>query len=274
MPRPSEVPRCGVRRPIAARTVAWSLVGCWTAMPESLKATTPMTTLGGWRWTKSVAAAIAAAIRVGWRSVAAMLPEMSKARMTVPSWRGTSIRPCGRASATTITVKPATRRTPGRAAGSGRRDAATARRCGGAVAGGRRPDVTPARAARRRAERPRPSERRDLAPLAPVDRAVGQEPERDEHQREQGLRPDEGHDTRRRRRRRAAIRTMARTRSSSVDSETASTPARRKASPMAASRSLGRRLEPAPEARIAGVDVELLAGLGVLEDDRPDVGQA
>ena len=36
---------------------------------------------------------------------------------------------------------------------------------------------------------------------------------------------------------------------------------------------LGRRLEPAPEARIAGVDVELLAGLGVLEDDRPDVGQ-
>ena len=36
---------------------------------------------------------------------------------------------------------------------------------------------------------------------------------------------------------------------------------------------LGRRLEPAPEARIAGVDVELLTGLGVLEDDRPDVGQ-
>ncbi len=82
-------------------------------MPESLNATTPITTLGGWRWTKSVAAAIAAAIRVGWRSVAAMLPEMSNARMTVPSLRGTSIRPCGRASAMTMTVKPATRRIPG-----------------------------------------------------------------------------------------------------------------------------------------------------------------
>ena len=42
-----------------------------------------------------------------------MLPEMSKARMTVPSLRGTSIRPCGRASAMTMTVKPATRRIPG-----------------------------------------------------------------------------------------------------------------------------------------------------------------
>ena len=44
-----------------------------------------MTTLGGWRWTNDVAAAMAAAIRVGARSVAAMLAEMSKARMTVPS---------------------------------------------------------------------------------------------------------------------------------------------------------------------------------------------
>ena len=42
-----------------------------------------------------------------------MLPEMSNARMTVPSLRGTSIRPCGRASAMTMTVNPATRRIPG-----------------------------------------------------------------------------------------------------------------------------------------------------------------
>ena len=86
MPWPTEVPFWGVRRSIAASTVAWSLVGCWTETPESLKATTPIDDArAAARSTKSLAAALAAAIRVGCRSVAAMLPETSKARMTVPS---------------------------------------------------------------------------------------------------------------------------------------------------------------------------------------------
>jgi len=38
MPCPSEVPRCGARRLIAARMVAWSFVGRCTAKPLSLKA--------------------------------------------------------------------------------------------------------------------------------------------------------------------------------------------------------------------------------------------
>ena len=88
MPCPSDVPRSGVRRLIAASTVAWSLVGAWTDRPASLKATTPTITPGGWRSTKSSVAALAASIRVGFRSSAAMLPETSKARMTVPSARG------------------------------------------------------------------------------------------------------------------------------------------------------------------------------------------
>ena len=85
MPWATDVPRCGARRSIADTTVLWSLVGRWTEMPESLKATTPIVMPEGWRATKSFAATLAASIRVGFRSVAAMLPETSKARMTVPS---------------------------------------------------------------------------------------------------------------------------------------------------------------------------------------------
>ena len=61
------------------------------------------------RWllpTNARAAALAASIRVGGRSVAAMLPDTSKARMTVPSTRGTLMTPCGRAIAMTRTARP------------------------------------------------------------------------------------------------------------------------------------------------------------------------
>jgi hypothetical protein len=44
MPWPRDVPFCGARRSIAARTVSWSSVGVWTETPESLKATTPIVT--------------------------------------------------------------------------------------------------------------------------------------------------------------------------------------------------------------------------------------
>ena len=77
----------------------------------------------------------------------------------------------------------------------------------------------------------------------------------------------------RRRFRSAAIRTIASTRSSSVDSETASTPARLNASLKVASRCSRGLSEAPPEALVVRVDVELLAGLGVLHDQRPDVGQ-
>ena len=77
----------------------------------------------------------------------------------------------------------------------------------------------------------------------------------------------------RRRRRIVAMRTMARTRSSSVESDSASTPARPKAPFTSASRRRAASLEAAAESGVVGVDVELLAGLGVLHDQRADVGQ-
>ena len=86
--------------------MAGSLVGTWTENPLSLKATTPIRTVAGWFATKVRAAALAASIRVGVRSVAAMLPETSKARMTVPSSLGTLTTLCGRAMANTRTVRP------------------------------------------------------------------------------------------------------------------------------------------------------------------------
>ena len=78
----------GASRSIAASTSVWSSVGAWTEKPLSLNATTPISTLGGWRSTKRRAAALAASMRVGSMSSAAMLPETSKARITVPSIRG------------------------------------------------------------------------------------------------------------------------------------------------------------------------------------------
>ena len=70
------------------------------------------------------------------------------------------------------------------------------------------------------------------------------------------------------------MRTIASTRSSSVESETASTPDRRKASLKVASRRVRGLSEAAPEALVVGVDVELLAGLGVLHDQRPTSGSS
>ena len=122
MPPASEVPRSGPSRSIAAATWAGSSVGTWTDSPLSLKATTPIRTVGGWRSTNARAAALAASIRVGGRSVAAMLPDTSKARMTVPSTRGTLTTACGRASAMTRTASPTSMQ--GAAAAGGGADAA------------------------------------------------------------------------------------------------------------------------------------------------------
>src|SRR6516162_8463571 len=99
MPWAIDVPRSGWRRSIAAVTIVGSAVGTWTEKPLSLNATTPILTVGGWRWTNASAAAFAASIRVGAMSVAAMLFETSKSRITVPSTRGTLTTAWGRAIA-------------------------------------------------------------------------------------------------------------------------------------------------------------------------------
>src|SRR4029078_13288317 len=78
-------------------------------------------------------------------------------------------------------------------------------------------------------------ERRHLASTPSIDGAQHEEPERDEGEGEGGLRPGEG-DADRRFFRRVASRMMERTRSSSIEKVTASMPARRNASEIAASR--------------------------------------
>ncbi len=47
MPRPIEVPRSGAMRSMAAVTCTSSSVGTWIEKPLSLKATTPIRTVGG-----------------------------------------------------------------------------------------------------------------------------------------------------------------------------------------------------------------------------------
>ncbi len=98
MPRPTAVPPCGERRFTAASTWLRLVVGRWAMTPLSPNATTPIRMDGGWFSTNRRAAAFAASIREGRRSVAAMLVDTSKARITVPSRRGSRIVAWGRAS--------------------------------------------------------------------------------------------------------------------------------------------------------------------------------
>ena len=65
-------------------------------------------------FTNSLAAALAASMRVGLRSSADMLPDTSKVRMTVPSIFGRLITACGRASERISTVMPTRKRIAGR----------------------------------------------------------------------------------------------------------------------------------------------------------------
>ena len=108
-------------------------------------------------------------------------------------------------------------------------------------------------------------------------------PERDEEQQEEG-RPATSVNGRsadrrhagalgRRRLRRLAIRTIARTRSSSVERDSGIDPGPPERPGDRGLALRGGGLEALPEAPVVGVDVELLAGLGVLQDHRADVGQ-
>jgi hypothetical protein len=99
MPWPSAVPPPTPRRLIAAITSAFTFVGLRTVTALSPKATTPIRIELGCRSAKAIAAAFAAPNRVGSRSLARMLFETSKARITVPSRCGRARLTVGRASA-------------------------------------------------------------------------------------------------------------------------------------------------------------------------------
>ena len=112
--------------------------------PVSLKTTIPMRTEPAGRSMNASAAVLAASIRVGATSVAAMLPETSNARRTVPSSRGTPMTLCGRASEKTRIVMPS--------------DGAGPPGCGGSTVGrrgGRPPTASPVAAAPAEPRRPR-----------------------------------------------------------------------------------------------------------------------
>ena len=109
----------------------WS--GAWTDSPLSLNATTPMTTPGGWRATNSRAAAFAASIRVGSKSVGGHAPRHVEREDHGPLQpRQADRRPAAGASASARIPNPAissapgsrwrTRRGPGDT-GAGHRDA-------------------------------------------------------------------------------------------------------------------------------------------------------
>ena len=95
---------------MAASTSSWAVVGCCVMILSPNAG--PIRMDAGCRETKVRAAALAASRRVGERSVAAMLVETSKARMTVPSRRGSAMVASGRASETSSRVS-APRRSAG-----------------------------------------------------------------------------------------------------------------------------------------------------------------
>ena len=169
MPWPIDVPRSGARRLIVARRALWSFVGACTEKPLSLKATTPICTVSGCCSTKSRAAALAASMRVGFRSSAAMLPETSNARMTVPSTLGRLTTVCGRASATSRIVSPARK--------SSRRDVAARAGWSGL------PGLC----------RPKTAEACGELPPAALEAQVEQHQQREQHEQNQHGGPDEGH---------------------------------------------------------------------------------
>ena len=110
----SDVPPCGCSRSMAVRISPCSLVGCYTIRPPLPKATTPILIVAGCCSTKARAAALAASIRVGSRSSAAMLLETSKARITVPSTRGSETFAWGRASPKSRKINATRKRRKGR----------------------------------------------------------------------------------------------------------------------------------------------------------------
>ena len=189
------------------------------------------------------AACFAAASRLGATSVAAMLPETSMARMTVPEARDTGTDAAGPATAIASTATPAmVNHTPGRP-GAARRPATAA---------------TPAAA--------RAAARRRATATAAQRQGRGDE-------QADGEQSGVGEAHARLRWVLATTSMSAVARSASVPMRWMGTPARRIPAARRASRSLDARAEPGAQQRVAGVDDELLPGLGVLDDDQAGVGQ-
>ena len=190
----------------------------------------------------------------GSTSSAAMLPDTSNMSISVPSSRGRATVACGRASAT---IGRRTRRP--------RAPPAAGRGAGG-----------PARGARRGRRRSVPDSAVSAATPAPP--AIGDPPAtstpsgtRSEQQRAAARGTSAGH-----RRRRSPLGRQPDDRAHEVvvgRERTASTPAAANDRLDAASRARPPPPRTAPGTRVAGVDLQLLAGLGVLHEHRPDVRQ-
>jgi len=111
---PIAVPFCNWMRSSAARMSSRFNVGVCTTEAVAANATTPIRVSRGCAAMKFLAAALAAAIRVGAMSAARMLPEASIARITVSYWYGRLITDAGRAIATIISTSASSIRTGGK----------------------------------------------------------------------------------------------------------------------------------------------------------------
>jgi hypothetical protein len=111
-PSPMAVPACGSRSARARSIRPWSRERGATTVAKSLKATTPTRRLSGRDRTKSRAAAFAAVMRSGRRSVAAMDRLTSTTSMIDACSRGTLAAMEGRATAPMSRMK-ATRKMAG-----------------------------------------------------------------------------------------------------------------------------------------------------------------
>ena len=263
MPLPTAVPRCSWKRSIAATMSSLLCVGDCTTDAVAANDTTPMRVDDGCRAMKAFAASCAATRRLGLTSVARMLPETSIARITVSCCDGSVTTAVGRAIATIISVSATQEQQ--------RRHVAPE-----ALAGAHR--VLDQREAR-------VTQRALLLP--PQQQRVDRDDRRHDQQQPQHLGPQEAHRRAHprccgrpppvaswlRRLRRSAKRRIASTRSLSVDSSSASTPAARKAVRSSCLAPGGGGGEAPAEAAVVAVDEQLLAGLGILHDEEPEVRQ-
>src|SRR3984957_15585147 len=246
---PSEVPPPVFSRPTAARAVAWSALGIAASRPPCSKAITPISTLSGCALMNACAALCAALSRLGGTSVADMLPDTSMARMTVPLACDTGTFTDGPAPANPsaampamVSQMPAFLARPARPPRPPRRPARPPPRRQGAprpAAARQRPRPRPGRrppAGRRRAV---PDGRTSCAP------APGARDDLDERGSEVRVRADAVH--------------------------WHPGPAHSCGEPRVPVRDGG--AEPGVQLRVAGVDDQLLSGLGVLDDDEAGLGQ-
>ena len=263
MPLPTAVPRCSWKRSIAARMSSRLCVGDCTTDAVAANDTTPMRVVFGCSATNARAASCAATMRLGLTSVARMLPETSIARITVSCCDG-SVTTGGRArdrdehqrqrdqeqQRRHVPAEALARahRVPDEARGS--RSAARPSSSAAAARGRRPPPAGPAAAAT--ASRARGTSRVDSRGAAAGRRRW-----------RAGCAACAG-------RRSAGSRRRDRRPSTS---SSASTPAARKAERSSASRRFAAAAKRWRKPAVVRVDEQLLAGLGILDDEQAEIGQ-